>query len=306
MNMSWKLAIIRTLLLFQHAHSLHQDKLCGLSQREVGQARIQYRCWLLLQGLLLTWHRNFLIMRYLGRPCRKTRMLDWQAFISSRSAEKSSYQGSLASHFRNRARDLLPFVRAICGWVINNQLSRWIHECIVQIIDNRMRTDLHITVTPIRIQRCLSTPYLVVLTRPSPVFTCSLLTCFCQFSALGQTALCQQSFLTFSEIASRMSLLVAADHYSTFPLNWTITKQQILEIPNKKKDRMRYLLGAALHSLSLILVLATKILIANAWNPPSLDPRSNPIPFSFILIPTQGTPSWVSVLQRIMLPSERV
>ena len=40
---------------------------------------------------------------------------------------------------------------------------------------------------------------------------------------------------------------------------------------------MRYSLGAALHSLSLTLVLATKVLIANAWNPPSFNPRSNPI-----------------------------
>lgn len=40
---------------------------------------------------------------------------------------------------------------------------------------------------------------------------------------------------------------------------------------------MRYSLGAALHSLSLTLVLATTVLITNAWSPPSLKSRSNPI-----------------------------
>ena len=40
---------------------------------------------------------------------------------------------------------------------------------------------------------------------------------------------------------------------------------------------MRYSLGAVLHSLSLALVLATTVLIANAWSPPSFQTRSNPI-----------------------------
>ena len=40
---------------------------------------------------------------------------------------------------------------------------------------------------------------------------------------------------------------------------------------------MRHSLGAALHSLSLTLVLATKVLITNAWSPPSFNSRSNPI-----------------------------
>ena len=40
---------------------------------------------------------------------------------------------------------------------------------------------------------------------------------------------------------------------------------------------MRYSLGAALHSLSLTLVLATTVLITNAWSPPSIKSRSNPI-----------------------------
>lgn len=40
---------------------------------------------------------------------------------------------------------------------------------------------------------------------------------------------------------------------------------------------MRYSVGAALHSLSLVLVLATKVLITNAWSPPSLKPCSDPI-----------------------------
>ena len=40
---------------------------------------------------------------------------------------------------------------------------------------------------------------------------------------------------------------------------------------------MRYSLGAALRSLSLTLVLATKVLITNAWNPPSFKSCSNPI-----------------------------
>ena len=40
---------------------------------------------------------------------------------------------------------------------------------------------------------------------------------------------------------------------------------------------MRYSLGAALHLLSLILVLATEALITNAWSPPLLKPRPNPI-----------------------------
>ena len=40
---------------------------------------------------------------------------------------------------------------------------------------------------------------------------------------------------------------------------------------------MRYSLGDALHSLSLILVLATIVLKTNAWSPPSFNSRSNPI-----------------------------
>ena len=40
---------------------------------------------------------------------------------------------------------------------------------------------------------------------------------------------------------------------------------------------MRYSLGAAVHSLSLTLVLATNILITNAWSLPSFKSRSNPI-----------------------------
>lgn len=40
---------------------------------------------------------------------------------------------------------------------------------------------------------------------------------------------------------------------------------------------MRYLLGAALHSLSFILVLAIKVSTANAWSPPSFKTRSDAI-----------------------------
>jgi hypothetical protein len=40
---------------------------------------------------------------------------------------------------------------------------------------------------------------------------------------------------------------------------------------------MRYSLGAALHSLSLTLFLATKVMVTNAWSPPSFNSRSNPI-----------------------------
>ena len=39
---------------------------------------------------------------------------------------------------------------------------------------------------------------------------------------------------------------------------------------------MRYSLGAALHSLSLALVLAATVLMSDAWNPPSFKSRSNP------------------------------
>lgn len=40
---------------------------------------------------------------------------------------------------------------------------------------------------------------------------------------------------------------------------------------------MRYSLGPALLSLYLTLVLATKVLMTNAWSPPSFKSRSNPI-----------------------------
>jgi hypothetical protein len=40
---------------------------------------------------------------------------------------------------------------------------------------------------------------------------------------------------------------------------------------------MRYPLGASLHSLSFTLVLATTVLMSNAWSPPSLKSPSNPI-----------------------------
>jgi hypothetical protein len=54
---------------------------------------------------------------------------------------------------------------------------------------------------------------------------------------------------------------------------------------------MRYSLGAALHFLSLILVLATKALITNAWKPPSLKPRSNPITIQLYADANSGHPN---------------
>jgi hypothetical protein len=40
---------------------------------------------------------------------------------------------------------------------------------------------------------------------------------------------------------------------------------------------MRYSPGAALHSLSLTLILATTVLMTDAWSPPSFNSHSNPI-----------------------------